>query len=82
MGEQEIVNYTSKLEIGILGLLWCSGNQKEKTEEMFKLIASNGTKYVSCYDRELIFIFVKLLQFSIDLQSKYFSDFKDVKCII
>lgn len=75
------MNYTSKLEIGILGLLWCSGSQKEKAEVMFKLIASNGTKYVSCYDRELIFIFVKLLQFSIDLHFKYFSDFKDIKSI-
>ena len=81
MREEELVNYTSKLEIGILGLLWCTGNQKEKAEAMFKLIASNGTKYVSCYDRELMFIFVKLLQFSIDLLSKYYSDFTDVQSI-
>ena len=33
----ECMNYTTKLEIGILGLLWCTGSQKAKANFLYKL---------------------------------------------
>lgn len=35
--QEKLINYTTKLEIGILALLWCQGSQKERTAFFLKL---------------------------------------------
>ena len=35
--QEKLINYTTKLEVGILALLWCQGTQKERTTFFLKL---------------------------------------------
>ena len=34
---EELINYCTKLEIGILAILWCSGPQEAKAEFLYNL---------------------------------------------
>ena len=60
--------YVSKLELGVLALLWCSGTQQQKASFLFNLAA--GDKDVIYFDDpEMKFIFVKLLRFASNLSA-------------
>ena len=70
------MNYTTKLEVGILALLWCKGNHKSKAKHFFNLANSKNYEYIGLSDDELKFIFVKLLIYSTDLPVRYENDFQ------
>jgi len=71
----ELINYTTKLEVGILGLLWCTGSQKAKANFIYKLAQPDDDPNVAWNDDELKIIFVRLVHFSIDTPSKWFQPF-------
>ena len=70
-----MINYTTKLEIGILALLWCQGDHHSKVFHFFNLANSKDYEYIGISDDELKFIFVKLLVYSTDLPVRYEKDF-------
>lgn len=70
-----MINYTTKLEIGILALLWCEGDHNSKVIHFFNLANSKNYEYIGISDDELKFIFVKLLVYSTDLPVRYEKDF-------
>ena len=67
--------YLSKLELGILALLWCSGSQSSKASFLFNLAAPDKD-LILFDDPEMKFIFVKLLRYSANLPS-YYEQYKD-----
>lgn len=76
--QEELINYTTKIEVGILALLWCDGTQKERTAFFTQLANPSGRNEIGCNDDELKFIFVKLLEYSTDLPLRYEQAFMDI----
>lgn len=76
--QDKLINYTTKLEIGILALLWCQGSQKDRTAFFLKLANPVELDQIGCTDDELKFIFVKLLEYSTDLPLRYEQAFMDI----
>lgn len=76
--QEQLINYTTKLEVGILALLWCDGTQKERTSYFTKLANPGNKNEIGCNDDELKFIFVKLLEYSTDLPLRYEQAFMDI----
>ena len=76
--QEQLINYTTKLEVGILALLWCDGTQKERTSFFSKLANPGNKNEIGCNDDELKFIFVKLLEYSTDLPLRYEQAFMDI----
>lgn len=74
----KLINYTSKLELGILALLWCDGTHQQKVQFAIKLTNPNQVDQIGCTDDELKFIFVKLLEYSTDLPMRYEQAFMDI----
>ena len=72
------MNFTTKLELGVLALLWCSGNQEEKARFFCKLANPNGDEFITHTDKEVKFIFKKLFYFSKDLTDKYLNHKKKI----
>ena len=70
-----MLNWTTKLEVGILALIWCEGTVEDKSRFFFELVKKpidtsilktvednkNVAMEVSCLDDELQFCFIKLL---------------------
>lgn len=77
---ENLINCTSKLEIGILALIWCEGSLQQKASFLTSLLnTSKASKQtVSCNSELLRFIFVKILEFSTDLPLRYDEVFEDV----
>ena len=71
LGEDKWSDYTSKLELAILGLLWCSGTQEEKAKYFALLSDPAGSDTITHNSGEMKFIFKKLFYFSIDMAAKY-----------
>ena len=63
--------HVSKLEIGVLALLMCHGDQTQKAEFFYYLINPDLSNYIDKYDKELRLIFHRLIYFSIDLPQRY-----------
>lgn len=42
--KKDIMQYATKLEIGILGLMWCTGSQKAKANFLYKLCHEMAAK--------------------------------------
>ena len=61
-------DYTTNLEVAVLGLLWCSGSQQQKCQLLCKLVNPSDEKYISHTNRELKFMFKKILYLSINMQ--------------
>lgn len=76
--QEKLINYTTKLEVGILALLWCQGTQKQRTAFFLKLANPIMSENIGCTDDELKFIFVKLLEYSTDLPLRYEQAFMDI----
>ena len=68
----ELASYTSKLELGVLAFIWCSGTSKQKSKFLFQLANPCDEYEIQWSDDELKFIFLKILQFSTDLPLRYF----------
>ena len=66
-----IINWTTKLEISILGLLWCRGTHKDKTRFLNKIINPNSNRIYSFADKELVLAFKKLFYISCDLAIQF-----------
>lgn len=69
--EDKWSDYTSKLEVAILGLLWCEGTQQQKAKYFTTLANPSGTSTITHQSGEMKFIFKKLFYFSIDMVAKY-----------
>lgn len=82
VAREELEQWTTKLEVGILGLLWCEGSMRAKANFFYDLAnptenaASGHINGLTWSDDELKFIFVKLLYAAVDLPKKYASQFK------
>lgn len=82
--KEEIFEYTSKLEFGILALLFCEHDKIDRKLDFLYFLANfhetsksyEGVYGLSHEDRELKFIFGKLLQYAIDLPERYASKFE------
>ena len=35
---EDLISYTSKLELGVLAFLWCTGTNRQKSSFLFKLV--------------------------------------------
>lgn len=77
---ENLINCTSKLEIGILALIWCEGSMQQKASFFTSLLnTSLGSKETISSDSEqLRFIFVKIMEYSTDLPLRYDEVFDDV----
>ena len=73
--EKDLINYTTKLEVGILALLWCQGSQNAKANYLYKLANPQKQDFIGWSDDELKFVFVKLLEYATDLPLRYFEVF-------
>lgn len=76
--QDELIMYTTKLELGVLACLWCTGTHQEKIEFLMALAFPENNSLVTAQDDELLFVFVKLLEFSNDLPLRYCKVFEDV----
>jgi len=70
--EDQCINYTTKLEVGALALLWCSGSQELKAKFMTNLANPRGDEFITHTGSELRFIFKKLLYNAVILPEKYY----------
>lgn len=68
---EELINHVSKLEIGILAILWCQGTPKDKAAFLYKLANWKDNDDIAWSDDEIKFIFVKLLEYSTDVPFRY-----------
>jgi len=73
---EALINHFTKLEVGILALIWCEGSQAEKARFLYSLANSKNNPAISWSDDELKFIFLKILHFSTDLPIRYADNFK------
>ena len=71
------INYTSKLEIAILAILWCQGTVREKAQYLCTLVTKDNDESISLNNQDLQFAFIKLLQFGYDLPSRYTDEFQN-----
>ena len=55
------------MELACIGLLWCSGTQKQKAQFIAKIINVEKSNFVTYECEELKFIFTKLFYLSINL---------------
>lgn len=78
VSEDQIINYCTKIELGVLAIIWCSGTQQAKAEFLFNLASSGSEQSISWSDEELKLIFVKLLQFATDLPLRYTEAFGEI----
>ena len=69
--EEKWSDYTSKLEVAVLGLLWCSGSQAAKARYLTELANPSGSDTITHQSGEMKFIFKKLFYYSIDMAAKY-----------
>ena len=69
--EERWSDYTSKLEVAVLGLLWCSGSQDSKARYLAALANPSGSDTITHQSGEMRFIFKKLFYYSIDMAAKY-----------
>lgn len=72
INESQFSNYTTKLELGSLALLWCSGSQELKAKFLGNLANPRGDEFITHTGTELRFIFKKLLYFAVILPDKYY----------
>lgn len=72
---EELFSYSSKLELGVLAFLWCSGTSKQKSKFLFQLANPSDQFEISWSDDELKFVFLKILQYSTELPLRYFQAF-------
>ena len=73
--EYNIDNYTSKLELGVLGVLWCEGSHEDKVKFYGKLINPYNDDIIQNANKELKFTFCQLFFFSQDLPEKLSDQF-------
>ena len=64
-------DYTSKMEVAVLGLLWCSGSQIAKAQYLVELANPSGSDTITHQSGEMRFIFKKLFFYAIDMAAKY-----------
>ena len=38
VSQDMVINYATKMEVAILGLLWCTGSQKSKANFLYKML--------------------------------------------
>ena len=69
--EDQVQNYTTKLEIGCIALLWCSGSQDLKAKFMSNMANPRAEEFITHTGAELRFIFKKLLYCACSLPEKY-----------
>ena len=62
---------TSKMEVGVLALLWCQGTKREKAEFLANLVQQDKEKDISWKNKDLLFMFEKLFYYSYDMTLKY-----------
>ena len=80
--KENILDWTTKLELGVIALLYCRGSLEDKAQFFYDLANPNDimregeVKGVAWSDDELKFIFVKLLQFATDMPERYKNAFK------
>ena len=72
-------NYVCKLDMGVLALLWCSGSQKSRARLLNKLINPKDKKHIRINNKELEYVFKKLIYFSIDLPEQYIANIHSIK---
>ena len=44
---EQSINYTSKLEMAILAILWCQGTVREKAEYLCNLVSQESDEIIS-----------------------------------
>ena len=66
----EQVKFTTQLELGILGILWCTDTQEAKAEFLYKLVNPKNNAVVAWTDKELKTVIDKLFYFSNELVTK------------
>ena len=69
--KSEHVNYTTQLEFGILGLLWCSDTQENKAKFFYKLVNPENNAKIAWTDKELKTMLQKFFYFSNEMVTKY-----------
>ena len=80
----KILDWTTRLEIGSVALLWCQGSLKDKADFFYDLVNPGDVVRegqltgVAWSDDELKLVFVKLLQMSTDMPERYKQAFKVV----
>ena len=63
-----MTNFTSKLELGCLALIWCEGSHLDKANFLYELSDKKAGK-------EFQLIFVKLIYYAVNLPDLYYSQF-------
>ena len=72
---ENLINITSKLEFGVMGLLWCQGTQDEKADFMYNLTCPVNEDVKVWSENNFKIIFKKLFFYSIDLPELYAGQF-------
>ena len=83
------MNWTTKLEFSILGLLWCEGNEtnhQAKVKFFDRLCNAYGEREIGSSDKELVLIFKKLFYVSHDLANTFMqmhevTPYKDIQMV-
>jgi len=60
-------NFTTQLELAILGLLWCTDTQEAKAQFLHKVINPQNLPEIAWNDKELKTVITKLFYYSNDL---------------
>ena len=70
-GKHDWSKHTTKLDVAILGLLWCYGTQEQKVFYFQKLANPLETKWITHQSKEMKYVFKKLFYYSIDMAAKF-----------
>lgn len=80
---EEIENYISKLDFGLLGFLWCQGTKEDKARFLFNLLKNTKSEedsidYILTWrNKNLEYSFKKLMYLSVEFPIEVYQEFEN-----